>query len=141
MRSPDDLGNGQKRRLLVKVVQACWPTVVGDAPVQMVLIRDPAGEWRDEALVSTNTKWCDWEIISGDGKRWCVEVAFADAQQQRGFHEACVWKNESVERTAPMAWFVGTVVLLWYTTHGQEHREAKRHRPWDPKRVTTFSDR
>ena len=135
-----DLGNGPKRRWLVKVVQACGPTVVGDAPVQMVLIRDPAGEWRDEALVSTNTKLCDWEIISGYCKRWCVEVAFADAKQQLGFHDACVWKKESVERTAPMAWFVGTVVLLWYTAHGREHREAKRHRPWYPKSVTTFSD-
>ena len=133
-------GNGQTKRLQVKMVLACWPTVVGEKPVLVVLVRDPAGEWRDEALVSTNPKLCAWEIISGYCQRWSVEVAFADAKQQLGFHDPCVWKAESVERAAPMAWFVGAVVLLWYAEHGEEHRPAKRHRPWYPKKVTTFSD-
>ena len=133
-------GNGQKRRLQLKAVVACWPTVVGELPVVVVLVRDPAGEWRDEALVSTNPKLADWEIVRGYCQRWCVEVAFADAKQQLGFHDACVWKEESVERAAPMAWFVGAVVLLWYARHGSEHPPAERHRPWYIKRVTTFSD-
>lgn len=133
-------GNGQKRRLRVKMVLAVWPTVTGARPVVVVLVRDPAGEWRDEALVSTNPKLCDWEIVVGYCQRWSVEVAFADAKQQLGFHDACVWKKESVERTAPMAWFVGAVVLLWSTRHGDEHRPAERHRPWYLKRVTTFAD-
>jgi DDE superfamily endonuclease len=133
-------GNGQKRRLQVKMVLACWPTVVGDRPVAVVLVRDPAGEWRDEALVSTNPALCDWEIVAGYCQRWSVEVAIADAKQQLGFHDPCVWKAESVQRAAPMAWFVGAVVLLWYARHGMEHRPAERHRPWYLKRVTTFAD-
>jgi len=133
-------GNGQKRRLQVKTVLACWPTVVGERPVAVVLVRDPAGEWRDEALVSTNPKLCDWEIVSGYCQRWSVEVAIADAKQQLGFHDPCVWKAESVQRAAPMAWFVGAVVLLWYARHGTEHRRAERHRPWYLKRVTAFAD-
>ena len=133
-------GNGRKRRLQVKTVLACWPTVVGDRPVVVVLVRDPAGEWRDEALVSTNPAVCDWEIIVGYCRRWSVEVAFADAKQQLGFHDPCVWKAASVERAAPMAWFVGAVVLLWHARHGTEHRRAERHRPWYVKRVTSFAD-
>lgn len=132
--------NGQKRRLQVKMLLACWPTVVGERPVAVVLVRDPAGQWRDEALVSTNPDLCDWEIIVGYCRRWSVEVVFADGKQQLGFHDACVWKAESVERTAPMAWFVGAVVLLWYARSGPEHRRAERHRPWYPKQVTTFAD-
>jgi hypothetical protein len=132
--------NGQRRRLQLKRVLACWPTVVGERPVAVVLVRDPTGQWRDEALVSTNPELSDWEMVTGYCKRWCVEVVFADAKQQLGFHEPCVWKKESVERAAPMAWFVGAVVLLWYVRHGQEHRRAERHRPWYVKRVTTFAD-
>lgn len=132
--------NGQKRRLQVKMVLACWPTVVGDRPVAVVLVRDPAGEWRDEALVSTNAELSDREIVVGYCNRWSVEVVFADAKQQLGFHDPCVWKAESVQRAAPMAWFVGAVVLLWYARHGTEHRPAERHRPWYLKRVITFAD-
>lgn len=69
-----------------------------------------------------------------------MEVVFADAKQLLGFHDACVWKKESVERAAPMSWFVGAVVLLWYVRHGHEHQQAERHRPWYPKTVTTFAD-
>jgi len=133
-------GNGHQRRLVVKSLLTCWPTVTGDQPVLVVLVRDPSGEWRDEALVCTNPKLSAWEIVVGYCQRWCVEVAFADAKQQLGFHDACVWKEESVERAAPMAWFVGAVVLLWYARHGGEHPPAERHRPWYRKRVTTFAD-
>lgn len=135
-----EFANGRRRRLQLKIVLACWPTVVGERPVVVVLVRDPAGQWRDEALVSTNPELCDWEIVTGYCKRWCVEVVFADAKQQLGFHEPCVWKKASVERAAPMAWFVGAVVLLWYVRHGHEHRRAERHRPWYVKQVTTFAD-
>jgi DDE superfamily endonuclease len=132
--------NGRKRRLQVKSLVVCWPSVAGDKPVTVVLVRDPAGQWRDEALVSTNPKVCDWEIVVGYCKRWCVEVAIADAKGQLGFHDPCVYKAASVERAAPMAWFVGAVVLLWYDQHKEEHRPAERHRPWYPKLVITFSD-
>jgi hypothetical protein len=39
-----------------------------------------------------------------------------------------------------MAWFTGTLVMLWYAREGAHHRPARRHRPWYPKTVTTFAD-
>ena len=62
--------NGHKRRLVVKSLLTCWPTVTSDQPVLVVLVRDPSGEWRDEALVCTNPKLADWEIVSGYCQRW-----------------------------------------------------------------------
>lgn len=132
--------SGRRRRLKVKVVTAVWPTVAGDEPVAVVLVRDPSGQWRDEALVSTNPAMGDWEIVTGYCKRWSVEVAFADAKGQLGFHDPGVWKKESVERAAPTAWFTGALVLIWYARHGREHRPARRHQPWYDKSVITFSD-
>ncbi len=44
-----------KRRLQVKVVKdVCWYQAAGSQPVQLILVRDPKGEWRDEALLSTD---------------------------------------------------------------------------------------
>ena len=131
--------NGRKRRLKVKRVVAVWPTVTGDQPVLVVLVRDPSGEWRDEALLSTNPARGDWEIVVGYCNRWSVEVAFADAKGQLGFHDPCVWKKESVERAAPMAWFTGALVLLWHARPAAEHPSAKRQQPWYDKSAPTFS--
>ena len=132
--------NGERRRLQIKSLRVCWPTVAGKGLVAVVLVRDPKGEWRDEALVSTNPDLCDRDIVLGYCRRWSVEVAFSDAKGFLGFHDPCVWKKESVERAAPMSWFTGTLVLLWYAREGPNHKMAKRHRPWYTKTMTTFSD-
>ena len=132
--------NGRKRRLKIKLVTAAWPTVTGDPVVRVVLVRDPSGGWRDEALLSTDPAMGDWEIVTGYCQRWSVEVAFADAKGLLGFHDPCVWKKESVERAAPMAWFTGALVLLWHARHGGDHPPARRQQPWHDKSVTTFAD-
>jgi hypothetical protein len=133
-----DLPNGTRKRLHLKWVEACWPTVTGGNRVAVVLLRDPKGHWRDEALVSTNPALCDWDIVVG--YCWSVEVAIGDAKGLLGFHDPCVWKKESVRRAAPMAWFTGTLVMLWYARERADHRPARRHRRWYPKTVTTFAD-
>ena len=94
--------------------------------VRLVLVRDPSVGWRDEALLSTDPAMGDWEIVTGYCQRWSVEVAFADAKGLLGFHDPCVWKKESVERAAPMAWFTGALVLLWHARHGGDHPPARR---------------
>jgi DDE superfamily endonuclease len=132
--------NGRRRRLQIKWVEACWATVAGKRRVAIVLVRDPKGEWRDEALVCTNPDLCDWDIVIGYCRRWSVEVAIGDAKGQMGFHDPCVWKKESVERAAPLAWFTGTLVMLWYAREHQNHKQAQRHRPWYLRTFTTFGD-
>ncbi len=134
------LPNGTRKRLQIKWVEACWATVAGARRVAVVLVRDPQGQWRDEALVSTDPHLYDWEIVAGYCQRWSVEVAIGDAKRQLGFHDPCVWKRESVQRAAPMAWFTGTLVMLWYAREGANHPPARRHRPWYRKAVTTFAD-
>lgn len=130
------------RRLVVKVVQnVCWYQAAGPQPVQLVLIRDPAGQWRDEALVSTDQSLTPEEIITGYCRRWSVEVAFCDGKQMLGFHDPQVWCPHSVERAAPMSWFVGSLVVLWYAVEGHKLEQAQRHRPWyRHKPQPTFAD-
>jgi hypothetical protein len=134
--------NKVERTLEVKALtEACWYTVTGTAPVQLVLVRDPKGEWRDEALVCTDLTIPAAEVITGYCRRWSVEVAFCDAKQLMGFHDPQVWCMASVERAAPMAWFVGSLVILWYAASGHEGEQAYRHRPWyTSKEFPTVAD-
>jgi hypothetical protein len=132
----------QDRRLLVKVINnVCWYEAAGSKPVQLVLIRDPAGKWRNEALVSTDSTLTPEEIITGYCRRWSVEVAFCDSKQMLGFHDPQVRCTNSVERAAPMSWFVGSLVVLWYAREGHAWEQAQRHRPWYlHKPEPTFAD-
>jgi hypothetical protein len=134
--------NGRKRLLEVKVIRGmCWPSVTGSQEVQLVLVRDPQGEWRDEALICTDLTLNAKEVITGYCRRWSVEVAFCDGKQLLGFHDPQVWCAKSVERAAPMAWFTGSLVVLWYALSGKDGELAHRHRPWYKNKPTpTFAD-
>jgi hypothetical protein len=128
--------------LQVKVIKpVCWYGSAGQQPLQVVLVRDPEGKWREEALLATDLRLSAAEVILGYLKRWSVEVAYCEAKQLLGLHEPQVWKAESVQRAHPMAWFAGAVVLLWYVQHGTEEEKAQRHRPWYKHKVEpTFAD-
>jgi hypothetical protein len=134
--------NDCERMLEVKVVTTgCWYNTVGSAPVQVVLVRDPAGKWRNEALVCTDRSLSAVDIITGYCRRWSVEVAFCDAKQLLGFHDPHVWCENSVKRASPMAWFVGSLIVLWYALAGHQGAQAHRQRPWYTQKETpTFAD-
>jgi hypothetical protein len=134
--------NDCQRTLEVKVIrQVCWYTASGSAEVQVVLVRDPLGQWRKEALLCTDLHLSATEIITGYCRRWSVEVAFCDAKQLLGFHDPQVWCAQSVERAAPMSWFVGSVVVWWYALVGHAGKQAQRQRPWyQQKETPTFAD-
>jgi len=130
------------KKLQVKVIKPlCWYASAGQRVLQVVLVRDPAGEWRDEALLATDPTLSAHEVILGYMRRWSVEVAYCESKQLLGLHDPQVRKEESVQRAHPMAWFVAAVVILWYVLHGAEAEAAERDRPWYKHKVSpTFAD-
>ena len=74
-------------------------------------------------------------------RRWSVELTFFDSKQYLGLHDPRVWSERSVERAHPMAWFVGTLTILWYAIDGHAGAHVHRDRDWYPHKVTpTFTD-
>jgi len=134
--------SGVTRELEIKTISGvCWYDTAGPKAVQVVLVRDPSGKWRNEALVSTDVTLSAAEVILGYCRRWSVEVDFADAKQLLGFHDPQVWSALAVERAAPMSWFVATLVVCWYVKSGQYGPQAQRNRPWYKNKETpTFAD-
>jgi DDE superfamily endonuclease len=130
------------RELRVQVVRdVLWYRGCKDRPVMVVLIRDPAGTWRDEALVATDPAAAAVFVILGYCRRWSVELAFFDSKQYLGLHDPRVRSERSVERAHPMAWFVGSLVVLWYCQAGHQGSHVLRERPWYRDKVTpTFTD-
>ncbi len=52
-----------------------------------------------------------------------------------------VWSKRRRSQTAPMAWFVGGLVLVWYASYGVHEEQAEMAAPWyTTKKSPTFSD-
>jgi hypothetical protein len=130
------------RELRVQVIrEILWYRGSKTDPVAVVLVRDPLGQWRDEALVTTEPMAAAEFIILGYCRRWCVELAFFDSKQHLGLHDPQVWSARSVERAHPMAWLVGSLTILWYSLQGHQGAHVERDRPWYKNKVTpTFTD-
>jgi hypothetical protein len=136
------LPNGETKKLEVKVIkEVCWYPALTQREIQLVLVHDPAGKWRDELLLSTDGKQSAKEVILGYMRRWSVEVCYWEAKELLGLHEAQVWNDLAVQRAHPMAWFVGGLVLVWYAKYGQHEEQARWERPWYRHKVgPTFAD-
>ena len=130
------------RELQVQVIRdVLWYRGCKSEPVMVVLVRDPSGQWRDEALVATDPTVSAEFVIQGYCRRWSVEVAFFDSKQHLGLHDPQVWSERSVERAHPMAWFLASLTILWYCRDGHEGPHVYRERPWYKTKVTpTFTD-
>jgi hypothetical protein len=136
------LPNGETKKLEVKVIkEVCWYPALTQREIQLVLVHDPAGKWRDELLLSTDGQQSAKEVILGYMRRWSVEVCYWESKELLGLHEAQVWTDLAVQRAHPMAWFVGGLVLVWYAQYGQHEEQARWQRPWyKPKVGPTFAD-
>ena len=121
----------QTKTLRVQVLRdILWPTGAGRESVTVVLIRDPAGQWRDEVLLATGPALTAAEMIALYCRRWSVEVLFRESKQLLGLHDPQVRTEKSVERAHSFSWLVYSLTILWYREHGEPCPKVQRSRPW-----------
>jgi hypothetical protein len=136
------LPNGEKKKLAVKVIKGvCWYPAAEEKQLQLVLVHDPEGKWRDELLLSLDERLPAKEVILGYMRRWSVEVCYWESKELLGLHDPQVWTDLAVQRAHPLAWFVGGLVLVWYARYGQDVEQATWERPWYARKFgPTFAD-
>lgn len=121
---------------------ALWYVALRDQPVRIVLVRDPAGRRRDEAFFCTGLSVRASFILESYARRWTLEVAYRDCKQHLGFEDPQNQTAQAVQRTAPMAFLVYDLVLLWSASRVAAGEETSwLRRPWDPhKTAPSFRD-
>lgn len=102
-----------------------WPHVCGERKVKVVIIRDPDGQQVDDYFVCTDPTVSDTKIAERYYGRWTIEESIRDGKQYDGFESVQGWCPRSVERQAPMALIVQTMVKAWYIRRG--HRATSAH--------------
>jgi hypothetical protein len=133
---------GKTVRARVLVIDALWYRAAGTELVRLVLVRGFPGHERDDAFVSTDPSLSAQSIIEAYAERWPLEVTFHECHGRLGFEDPQNRLEHAVERTAPMALWGYTLVVLWYVKWGQQTRAARvPQMPWyTSKAAPAFSD-
>ena len=111
-------GRAVKRQM--RSVTCLWYHVCRQVPIRMVSVRDPSGIERDDFLFGTDATVPDRQIVQCYFDRWGVEEAILEAKQTMGFERSKCWCSKTVNRQAPLAMVLVTLVKCWYARCGQK---------------------
>jgi hypothetical protein len=110
---------------------AVWYSVLPDAPLRYVVVRDPRGRRADAAYCCTDLTVSVAFLLETYACRWTLEVTFFLLKGLLGFEEPQNQTVRAVRRTAPFAGLVFALIILWYATELQAGRAAAwTARPW-----------
>lgn len=131
---------GLHTTLLVKVQQALYYTAGKDRLLTVVLTRDQTGQRPDHRFYCTRLDWDARTILSAYANRWALEVTFEGAKQVLGLEDPANRVPKAVQRTAPIALVLYSLVVLWFDLEGHQHVRFPV-RPWyRQKREASFQD-
>ncbi len=109
-------------------------------PLRIVAVEPLTGGRRVQAFYSTRHEASAEQVLVWYAIRWSIEVAFQSSKTHLGFEEPQGWTRRAVERTAPVAMLLYSLIVLWYARKG--HRYYRQlDRPWYRlKRHVSFAD-
>jgi DDE superfamily endonuclease len=131
---------GLHATLEVKSVQGLYYKAGRDRLLTIVLVHDVEGKRPDQMFYCTKLDWTARQVLSTYASRWAVECTFEYCKQFLGLEDPANRLPKAVERTAPMAMFIYTIVVTWFHRKGHESVRFP-FRPWyRHKEETSFAD-
>jgi hypothetical protein len=132
--TPHDMLAGRCRRVTLAIYGRTQRARVADQlarvhaaperPLRVVAVDAVKGGRGQEAFYSTCHDALPEQVIAWYAMRWSVEVTFHDGKQHLGFQEPQGWSRRAVERTAPLAMLLYSLIVVWFAREG--------HRVWQP---------
>lgn len=129
---------GRSVTLQIKLFDALWYRVSHDRMVRFALIRGWPGHKEDDVLCCTDLSLDARTIVERYCLRWSIEVTFHEVKSKLGFEDPQNRTDLAVERTAPMALWTYTLIVVWYLSLDQV-AELPQY-PWYEKSAPAFSD-
>jgi hypothetical protein len=131
---------GLHAALDVKTIQALYYKSGRDRLLTIVLVHDVEGKRPDQMFYCTKLDWTARQVLSAFACRWAIECTFEYCKQFLGLEDPANRLPKAVERTAPMAMFIYSLVVVWF--HRTGHQSVRfPFRPWYQKKVEpSFAD-
>ena len=109
-------------------------------PLRWVLIRDPKGEFKTQALLCTDLETDPQKIVSWFVMRWQLEVTFQEVRRHLGFETQRQWTDLAIRRTTPALLGLFSVNTLFAHRQMTQAGSVFRQVAWYHKRHPTFAD-
>jgi len=109
-------------------------------PIRWVLIRDPKGKFKPQALLCTDLTVKPEQILKWFVMRWQVEVTFQEIRAHLGVETQRQWNDLAILRTTPALLGLFSLVTLLANRLTQHTQLPVRQAAWYVKRLPTFSD-
>ena len=134
--------DGEGERLVeIATGEALWSHPgLSVAPLRWVLIRDPLGRFRSQALLCTDLAVEPEDILSWFVRRWSIEVTFAEARRHLGVETQRQWSDRAVARTTPALLGLYSFVALQADDLNRQQTLVAQSAAWYRKDKPTFSD-
>ncbi|MGB8645572.1 MAG: transposase [Anaerolineae bacterium] len=109
-------------------------------PIRWVLIRDPKGRFKPQALLCTDLEAKPKQIVAWFIQRWQLEVTFHEVRTHLGVETQRQWADAAIARTTPALFGLFSLVTLLAHQHATHNELPIRQTAWYAKTVPTFSD-
>jgi SRSO17 transposase len=131
---------GLHATLLVKTIQALYYKAGKDRVLTIVLVRDPEGKRPLQMFYCTRLDWDACQVLRAYACRWAIEVTFENSKQFLGLEDPANRLPRAVQRTAPMALLLYSLIVVWF--HRVGHVWVRfPDRPWYRKKAEpSFAD-
>lgn len=148
--SPQEMLQGRLQRVTLKLYGRCDKVrlaqtqacvyAVPDRLLRVVAVEALVGGRGQQAFYSTCQDASAIEVLTWYALRWSIEVAFHDSKKHLGFEQPQGWTRRAVQRTAPMAMLLYSLVVCWFAQEGHRHYRLD-DRPWyTTKKHASFAD-
>ncbi len=113
---------------------------VPDRRLRIVAVTPLTGGRPQQAFYSTCHDASPKQVLTWYAMRWSIEEANQNSKGHLGFEEPQGWSPQAVERTAPMAMLLYSLIILWFAKEGRHHYRPP-YRPWyRSKTHASFAD-
>jgi hypothetical protein len=109
-------------------------------PIRWVLIRDPKGKFKTQALLSTDLNIKPVQIVKWFVLRWQLEATFHEVRTHLGVETQRQWSDKAILRTTPALLGLFSLVTLLAHQHARRRKLPTRQAAWYHKATPTFSD-
>ena len=133
-------GEGPRKVDIVSDTAVWYHSGMPPLPIRWVLIRDPKGKFKPQALLCTDLQVKPVQILEWFVMRWQLEVTLQEVRAHLGVETQRQWSDFAVARTTPA--LLGLFSLVTLLAHRQATRGKLpiRQAAWYTKQLPTFSD-
>jgi hypothetical protein len=134
-------GSGERMVEIASKTAVWYSTGLFAVPLRWVLVRDPEGEFKTQALLCTDLGADPKKIVCWFVMRWQLEVTFQEVRRHLGFETQRQWSDMAIGRTTPA--LLGLFSLITLSAHRQMRQAAgafRRQASWYHKAHPTFAD-